>query len=41
MGESHGNLEAAGRLMADVFAYLVAVCLALFAAWFDVAGGLL
>ena len=41
MGEGHGNLEAAGRLMADIIAYLVAVCLAVFAAWFDAAGGVL
>ena len=32
----------AGRLMAvDVFAYLTAVFLALLAAWFDLAGGVL
>ena len=31
----------AGRLMADLFAHLTAVCLAVCAAWFDLAGGVL
>ena len=38
MGESHGSLESAGRLMADLFAYLAAVFLAMLAACFDLAG---